>query len=699
MSIKRISSKRGRRGELDNDQLTRAMDLVPHVTWLAGPDGQLEFVSDRWEQDFGGDRNQLLADGWLSLVHPDDRERARSGWEEARAKRHQYCTEFRVKLPNQDYAAVAIRAKPDLDAEGAITRWIGTCTDISERVVAHETLEESESLYRGVLEASADCIKVMDLTGRLQLMNTPGLGIMEVESFEAVQGEEWASLWPEEMQEAVRGAISSAAKGEVVRFSGPCPTAKGTPKYWDVVVSPMTGDDGQARRLLVISRDVTVQRQKAEELHWTSEHDVLTGLPNRRAFQNRLHAATLRAMSSGGKLGLLLIDLDHFKHVNDSLGHPVGDALLQEFGTRLKGCVRNTDFVARVGGDEFAVIMEDVSGGNELVRIGENITSRLKSPVNILGRVLSGGASIGAALFPDDAKTANDLFKLADTALYSLKASGRGGTKLFKAFMREDAQRVASQLSLARVALSEERVRPFYQPKVDLESGQIKGFEALLRWQHPTRGVQLPETIHEAFEDYELASKIGHLMQTKVLADIRAWSTAGFAFGRISINASPAEFLRNDFAERLLERVRAHDVPPSSLQVEITEHGLMDRGAEFVARALRVLKSNDIQIALDDFGTGYSSLSHLRDYPVDVVKIDKSFIAQLGKDSEADAIVAAVTHLCKGLNIEVVAEGVETSGQADLLRLAGCKLGQGYRFGRPEEADVTARSFGKRLAA
>jgi EAL domain-containing protein (putative c-di-GMP-specific phosphodiesterase class I) len=253
--------------------------------------------------------------------------------------------------------------------------------------------------------------------------------------------------------------------------------------------------------------------------------------------------------------------------------------------------------------------------------------------------------------------------------------------------MREEAQKVASQLSLARVAISDESVIPHYQQKIELKSGRIRGFEALLRWNHPTRGIQLPDTVAEAFKDYELASKIGELMQMKVFSDIRSWQRAGVDFGRISINAAPAEFLRDDYAERLLERLAQYRVAGEMVEIEVTEHVFLDRGSEYVSRALKLLNESGVRISLDDFGTGYSSLSHLRDFPVDVVKVDRSFISRMVDEPEIQAIVAAVVNLAASLSIDVVAEGIETDEQRSMLLGQGCALGQGYLFGRAVIAD------------
>jgi diguanylate cyclase (GGDEF)-like protein/PAS domain S-box-containing protein len=567
---------------------------------------------------------------------------------------------------------------------------IGVSRDITERKQVEVALRESELLYRSVLQASADCIKIIALDGTIELINEPGACTLELASAEDIKGKVWTALWPPESQAAVTKAVDQALAGKVARFSGFCPTALGTPKWWDVVVSPMRDADGKVCRLLSISRDITRSRETAEELRWASEHDALTTLPNRRTFQAHLQAATIRAMESGGMVGLLLMDLDHFKHVNDTLGHAAGDTLLATFGQRLKSTVRATDFVARLGGDEFAVILEGVSDEEDLVRAGTSILARAGVPIRIDGRALSTSASIGGALFPRDAATAQELFNNADTALYALKQAGRGGTRMFHNHMREQAQKIASQLGLARFALSERSVVPHYQSKVELASGRVLGFEALLRWQHPRQGIQPPDTIAEAFKDYELASRIGELMQTRVMRDIRRWQEAGLDVGRVSINAAPAEFMRDDYAERLLRNLKESGISPCCIEIEVTEHVFLDRASDYVGRALETLNKAGVLIALDDFGTGYSSLSHLRDFPVDVVKIDRSFIERMTDEPEIAAIVSAVIDLGRSLSMMVVAEGVEREEQRALLAARGCTLGQGYLFGRAAPADEIA---------
>ena len=620
---------------------------------------------------------------WSTRLHPDDRHRIVADIREVLdSNQSQYSGKYRFRRADGTYADVFDRGHVTRDSSTKAIRMVGAMQDLTEQNAISVALRQSMALSQSILEASADCIKIISFEGKLEVMNAPGVSAMELDCADQVHGTQWAQLWPASMLPVVEAALEEARSGTASRFTGFCPTARGTPKWWDVVVTPMWSELGKVERLLAISRDITASRKSADELRWASEHDHLTGLPNRRFFEARLQAATQQASETGKKLGLLLLDLDHFKHVNDTLGHAAGDHLLQEFARKLQTSLRSNDFIARLGGDEFAVILSNIEGEEDLLGAGEAILKRLDGPVIIEGRPLGTSASIGGALFPRDADNADSLLKYADMALYYLKASGRGGTKLFHSYMREEMQKSASQISLAKTAIANEAIQPFYQPKIDLTTGRTMGFEALLRWRHPIRGVQAPNLIAEAFQEYELASKIGELMQKAIFSDMAQWQARGTAYGIISLNASPSEFLRDDYAERLLSRVREHGLQPQSVEVEITEHVFAARGMDFVSRALRVLHEAGIRIALDDFGTGYSSLSHLRDFPVSTVKIDRSFTSKATDEPEVAAIVTAIIDLAASLGMDTVAEGIETQAHATLLKRAGCRYGQGYLFSR-----------------
>jgi diguanylate cyclase (GGDEF)-like protein/PAS domain S-box-containing protein len=673
---------------LASDDLRAAADFSEYVYWVADASGAGIDLSHQWYDITGRGVEESLRGGWRSAVHPDDHRLVLSRWRVASRNKSNFACELRLRRQDGSYRWVQLRAKAKLDEHRQLSRWFGTLADIEDRKVADLALRTSEALSRSMLEASADCIKLLTLEGLIEFMNDPGLRAMEIDDFKTIVGKPWCSLWPGDGKTEAVEAVRKASSGETARFNAFRPTAHGSYRWWDVVVTPILGGRGAVKQLLAISRDTTIHRRTSESLRLASEQDALTGLANRGAFQTHLDAAALRAMQNGTKLGLLVFDLDHFKSVNDSLGHPAGDHLLRTFGERLTDLSRASDFIARLGGDEFAVIVEDLEQEDDLLHAATSLLARVRAPIFYEGRAIPSGASIGGAIFPRDAANANDLLKNADIALYAIKADGGDGVVMFHQHMRQSAQLKLSQLSLARSALSENRIVPYYQPKVRLDSGDIYGFEALLRWHHPGSGIQSPDTILEAFRDYQLSTAIGEQMQTAVAADVAKWCNAGVEFGTISINASPSEFLRDDYAERLLARLAEAGADPRRIEIEVTEQAFLNRASEYVSRAIGTLSSAGVRISLDDFGTGYSSLSHIRDFPVDLLKIDRSFVGEIERGGESAAIVTAVIGLAHNLALEVVAEGVETVAQRNFLSREGCDFAQGYLFGHAGPAEM-----------
>lgn len=664
-------------------ELGKILDSVPQVVWRADARGRADFFSSQWMQLYGGSPDELLGTGWLRFVHPEDigsvLEARRIEGKKAKP------WEIRLRILQRDgtYRWTLIRSSPELDEQGKLICWYGVCLDIQDTVDSQEALRESEALYRSVLESSADCIKILDQDGRLLFLNTSGQKALELNDPSDLIGTDWLVSWPLEARPSVARAIKDARQGRKARFSGYCPTAKGSPRWWDVILTPIPGRSSAPGKILAVSRDVTSHVAQAEQLRWASEHDPLTSLPNRRAFENRLENALDTARRTKKQVGLLLVDLDHFKHVNDRLGHEAGDRLLKNFTEELGQAVRSGDYVARLGGDEFAIILSDVKSSDDLLSIGTAILNRLKRPIPVGNEAVSVGASIGGAMYPRDATNSAGLIRCADTAMYALKAEGRGGTKIFLPEFRSEAQEAASQLNLGRNAVTAASIEAAYQPKIDLLEGQVLGYEALLRWNHPTCGLQLPETVLESFRNFEVATKIGGLMRAAVFGDLKSGRLSLSGNQRVALNASPAEFLRDDFAEKFLEQLSQYDIPGQRIELEITEQALAERHSGYISRAINLLKKAQIRIALDDFGTGHSSLAHLRDFPVDIIKVDRSFVGRITGDESAAAIVKAVIALGTSLSIQVVAEGIECAEQLSLLREMGCRVGQGFFLGRP----------------
>ncbi|MDT7543709.1 MAG: hypothetical protein QOE33_3621 [Acidobacteriota bacterium] len=431
----------------------------------------------------------------------------------------------------------------------------------------------------------------------------------------------------------------------------------------------------------MISRDITHQKTSEEQALWAANHDVLTGLPNRAFFQLRLDQYMKHADKADSGFGLLLLDVDNFKRVNDTLGHDTGDALLRTIAARLKLATRAEELVYRLGGDEFAVVVAGASDAEKIEAVTESILLKLREPCSSTGRLLECLASIGASIYRPGGMDKVELLKQADIALYAAKDGGRATFRIFEPAMRKEMQRRLSMLSVAREALRRNRIVPFYQPKINLQTGRLAGFEALLRWRHPGRGIQTPDTMAAAFQDTSIAQEISDRMIALVIKDVQDWIRAGVRFGHVAINAAAAEMKRGDFAERLLERLATAAVPTRCFQVEVTETVFLGEGADYVEHALKTLSSAGVRICLDDFGTGYASLSHLKKFPVDIIKIDRSFLRDLHHHEDNDAIVRTVINLGKSLSIKVVAEGIETPAQSAYLRKHGCEYGQGFLFG------------------
>lgn len=408
--------------------------------------------------------------------------------------------------------------------------------------------------------------------------------------------------------------------------------------------------------------------------------DRLTGLSNRAMFQKQLGEWIDRHNHGQASFALILVDVDEFKLINDTMGHDAGDAVLKEFANRLCDATGEHDVVARLGGDEFAVLMRGFRSTGELQNIGRQIIDLLRQPCEHKDHDIHARASIGAAIVAagDDS---DSLLKHADLALYEAKDGGRGIFRLYDPSLWEQMVERRDMIVVAEKALSQKYIRPFYQPKVRLGTGEIVGFEALLRVCVPGQDPGGPDQIAAAFEESSLASRLTDRMVDCVVEDIVGWQKAGLSFGHVAINASASELMRADFGDRLLERIDRNGIDPSMIQVEVTEGVLLGRGSEQVERTFRQLAARGIRLALDDFGTGFASLSHLKQFPVEIIKIDRSFIRDLQIDPGDGAIVDALIGLAGAIQIEVVAEGVETRAQHDFLQALGCTYGQGYLFG------------------
>ena len=429
--------------------------------------------------------------------------------------------------------------------------------------------------------------------------------------------------------------------------------------------------------------DIT-KRKKAENEIWRmANEDALTGLPNRAAFTRQLNDMLDTAEANGSTVSLLLIDLDEFKDVNDLLGHDAGDELLRRTATRLKAMIRPSDMVARLGGDEFAIILAAPFGLADAARFAGDLVDRLRMTFEYEGRTLATRASIGVAAFPDHHRVAVELMKDADIALYRAKAEGRSRVVIYDDHARRAMHQRVQIVQEVRDGLIRQEFVPFYQPKIDLKTGRINGFEALARWRHPVDGLLTPARFGSAFSDVEIANTFGIAMMRQIASDLQLWREMGLQSGAVAINTSSAEYADPALANRFLAILEEHRIPAILLEIEVTESVFLGRCPETIHATLRRFHDAGTRIALDDFGTGFASLTHLKRFPVDHIKIDQSFVRDMLTDRGDAAIVEAVIGLGRSFNLEVTAEGVETREQATHLEALGCNNAQGYFYAKP----------------
>jgi diguanylate cyclase (GGDEF)-like protein/PAS domain S-box-containing protein len=430
--------------------------------------------------------------------------------------------------------------------------------------------------------------------------------------------------------------------------------------------------------------------EKQQHLDHLAHHDQLTGLPNRLFLAAHLPEALQVAAKNEQILAVLFLDLDRFKHINDSRGHETGDQLLKAVAERLRATLRGEDIVIRMGGDEFVVIMKSVRDAEDVNEAALRITDSLSSPILINGRSLTTSASIGVSLYPRDGADMGELLRHSDTAMYQAKERGRNNCQVFSPFMdRRLKQRIAIETNL-RAALEAQQLEMYYQPIVEIRSNQVVALEALLRWNHPTHGFIPPSRFISIAEESGLIVPIGEFVLERVLEDAAQWRAGGCKLVPIAINVSAAQLQRSNLCSAIVQLTRKFAMEPTMLQIELTEGTIFERregrNGESNEDAVTKLHDLGIHISIDDFGTGYSSLSYLKRWPVDSIKIDKSFVRDLGSDPSDLAIVGAIIAMARHLRIPVIAEGIESWQQLEKLRELGCTRAQGHLFAKPTEA-------------
>ena len=559
-----------------------------------------------------------------------------------------------------------------------------------------QKLNESEYLHRFIVDHSPDIVFMLNAEGEFTFLNDAVFQALGYNRRELL-GQHYSKLVSRQSLDQAKYVFTErragSRKSKNVELKLKC-RDESEYRYFDTtsmsvdLSMPGIHTNMPNKGTYGVARDITEKKQAQELINYQAYHDVLTRLPNRVLMEDRLNIAITQALRNKNKLALMFLDLDRFKWVNDTLGHAIGDRLLQSVSQRLENCLRKGDTLARFGSDEFALILPNITRQEDAQIIAAKIMAELQHPFSIDEHDLYITTSIGIALYPDAGTTTDSLIHSADLAMYFVKEKGKNGFEFFREEMNEmSTARLTTEREL-RTAISNDELRVCYQPQVRAETEEIVGFEALVRWNHPTNGTVYPDDFIPIAEETGLILPLGDLILNTVCRDIKRWRDNGLSNVRVSINFSALQVEQDDFITDIVSALEKFDLPGDSIEIEITENVIM-RDMSQVIHKLRELTQLGIKIAIDDFGTGYSSLSYLQQFPINTLKIDKAFIGSIHVDEGATSIVNAIVAMAKGLKLNLIAEGVETDPQLEYLKSLGCQEIQGYLFGKAEGADRT----------
>ena len=559
--------------------------------------------------------------------------------------------------------------------------------DSIERALAEQVLFAEKDRAQVTLNSIGDAVACTDISGNLTFLNIVGEHMTGWSQQEAVGRpmDEVLRISDGKSRQPIPNPMESAvAQDQIFHLPANCILTRrdGFEFTIEDSIAPIHDHTGQITGAVIVFRDVSASRAMRLEMTHSAEHDLLTGLPNRWLLNDRISQAIALAPRQMNQVAVLFLDLDGFKHINDSLGHSAGDKLLQSVAKRLADCVRGSDTVSRLGGDEYVVLLSALEQGEDTAAAAKRMLRLVAETHSIAGRDLHITASIGISVYPDDGPDAETLIKNADTAMYQAKENGRQRFQFFKPAMNVRAVERQSIEESLRGGLERNEFALHYQPKINLRTGAITGAEALLRWTHPTRGPVSPAEFIPVAEDCGLILPLGAWVLRKACAQAQAWIDAGLPLTSIAVNVSAVQFQEENFLDDLFKVLEETSLDPTRLEIELTESVLMKR-AGATASILQALREKRVRVSIDDFGTGYSSLSYLRKFPVDALKIDQSFVRQIGVADDETTIVKAVIGMARGLKLRVIAEGVETPEQLAFLRAHHCDEAQGFYFSRP----------------
>jgi len=629
---------------------------------------------------------------WSSAVHPEDLPHVEATLRRVIDQKFQGSAEFRITTPTGAVRNISAVEGVILDGRGNVSRVIGVNMDVTDRKEAEENLFAEKERAQVTLNSIGDAVICADISGNITFLNLVAEKLTGWSCQEAT-----GQLMGDVLQildATSRQVISNIMHLAVVQdrnmnLPANCILIRrdGLEIPVEDSLAPIHDRQGSTTGTVIVFRDVSAARTMAIQMAHSAQHDFLTGLPNRMLFNDRVAQAIALGRRHSKKVAVLFLDLDGFKHINDSLGHPTGDKVLQSVAKRLVDCVRFSDTVSRQGGDEFVVLLSEVDQSEDAAISARRILHAVAEAHSIDKHDLHVTTSIGVSVYPDDGPDSETLIKNADTAMYQAKENGRQSYQFFKSAMNIRAVERQSIEEHLRRALEQNEFTLHYQPKVNFITGDITGAEALIRWKRPKEGLVSPGRFITVAEDCGLILPIGNWVLREACKQARVWMVAGCPI-RVAVNISALELRDESFLEGVFAILAETCLDPRLLELELTESVLMKR-PEAATSILKNLRAAGVQVAVDDFGTGYSSLSYLRKFPADALKIDQSFIRQISVAPAETTIVTAIIRMGQSLNLRVIAEGVETQAELEFLQSQHCDEGQGYYFSRP----VSAQQF------
>jgi diguanylate cyclase (GGDEF)-like protein/PAS domain S-box-containing protein len=657
-------------------------DIAPIGIFVNDVSGRPRYVSPA-VSDLLDRSEKQAAECWQEAFHPDDRERLRAEWAECLRTGHLSRSRLRFVKRSGEVVFFDIVAAPVFDRHGHVSGVAGTIENIMppERTAeAEHALRRSEQRYRQIIDTAREGVWLRDAEARTVFVNRRMCEMLGYTADEMLGRPVYDFMDADARAEAER-RFALRKKGECQQHDVRYKHKDGSDVWAIVSASPVYDDDGVFIGGLGMITDITERKRHEETIQWQAYHDPLTGLPNRSLLEELLQQFLVLSGRQDFHVAVMYIDLDRFKQVNDTLGHDFGDRLLQVVAGRIAGCLRTEDTIARMGGDEFAALLPGIGHPEAVATVAQKLLEVLARPIVLAGQEVFIAGSIGVSLHPSDGNDVQSLLKHADVAMYQAKEQGGNGYCLFSQSMSTDGLEHLTLESSLRRALSRDEFHLLYQPQVSLETGEVRAVETLCRWQHPELGLVQPAQFIPLAEAAGLIVPIGEWVLRAACRQAAAWRDAGHPM-RVCVNISARQFVHPGTPDLVRSVLAETGLDAQWLELELTESALM-KSARSAVDVLGELRSLGVRLSLDDFGTGYSSLSYLREFRFDVLKIDRSFIANIVGDKVNQALVRAILELSHALKLEVVAEGVECDDQRRVLQALGCPIIQGYLFSPP----------------